>query len=70
MGRHAQPAAAVRENGAPYAVRWPAPTLGEHNRVVFGELLGMSDAEIDQFSRAGVVGDQLIVATDAERGAA
>ncbi len=70
MGRHAQPAAAVRDNGAPYAVRWPAPTLGEHNRVVFGELLGMSDAEIDQFSRAGVVGDQLIVATDAERGAA
>ncbi|MFT4097899.1 MAG: CoA transferase [Rhodoblastus sp.] len=70
MGRHAQPAAAVRDNAAPYPVRWPAPTLGEHNRVALGELLDMSGAEIDQLTRVGVIGDLLVVANPGERGAA
>ena len=70
IGRHAQPAAAVRDAAAPYPVRWPSPTLGEYNRVVLGELLGLPDAEIDELARAGVIGDQLVVAGDAERGAA
>ncbi|MFO1133720.1 MAG: CoA transferase [Rhodoblastus sp.] len=70
IGRHAQPAAAVREAVAPYPVRSPAPTLGEYNRAVLGEMLGLSDAAIDELARAGVIGDQLIVAGDAERGAA
>ena len=60
----------VRENAAPYPVRWPSPTLGDYNRTVLGELLGLSDAEIDQLARAGVIGDQLVVAGEAERGAA
>ena len=30
------------------------PDLGEHNREVFGELLGMSEAEIDALGEAGV----------------
>lgn len=70
IGRHAQPAAAVRDQSAPYPVRWPSPTLGEYNRAVLSELLGLSDAEIDQLARAGVIGDQLVVAADGERGAA
>jgi len=70
IGRHAQPAAAVRETAAPYPVRWPSPTLGEYNRAVLSELLGLADAEVDQLARAGVIGDQLVVADAAERGAA
>ena len=70
IGRHAQPAAAVRDSAAPYPVRWPSPTLGEYNRAVLSELLGLPDAEIDQLARSGVIGDQLVVDTGAERGAA
>lgn len=32
-----------------------APCLGEHNREVYGGLLGMSDAEIDQLQAEGVI---------------
>jgi crotonobetainyl-CoA:carnitine CoA-transferase CaiB-like acyl-CoA transferase len=32
-----------------------APCLGEHNRFVFGELLGLSPNEIDQHAAAGVI---------------
>lgn len=70
IGRHAQPAAAVRDSAAPYPVRWPSPTLGEYNRAVLGELLDMPEAEIDELARAGVIGDQLVVAGSSERGAA
>ncbi|MCC0003809.1 MAG: CoA transferase [Methylobacteriaceae bacterium] len=70
IGRHAQPAAAVRDAAAPYPVRWPSPTLGQYNRTVLGELLGLSETDIDGLERAGVIGDQLVVAGDAERGAA
>jgi CoA:oxalate CoA-transferase len=33
----------------------PAPTLGEHNAEVLGELLGLSKAHIDELERAGVL---------------
>jgi crotonobetainyl-CoA:carnitine CoA-transferase CaiB-like acyl-CoA transferase len=36
--------------------RRPAPLLGEHNREVFGGLLGCSDAELDALEAAGVIG--------------
>ena len=70
IGRHAQPAAAVRDAAAPYPVRWPSPTLGQYNRTVLGELLGLSETDIGGLERAGVIGDQLVVAGDTERGAA
>ena len=33
----------------------PSPLLGEHNREVFGGILGMSDAEIDELTKQGVI---------------
>jgi benzylsuccinate CoA-transferase BbsF subunit len=36
-----------RLSETPARITRPAPLLGAHNRYVFGELLGMSDAEID-----------------------
>ena len=33
-----------------------APDLGEHNRYVYGELLGMSDEEIEALETKGVTG--------------
>ena len=33
----------------------PAPTLGQHNREVLGELLGYSDSEIGSFNERGII---------------
>ena len=40
------PTSPMRFSKCPIAIRRPAPTLGEHNEYVFGELLGMSQQEI------------------------
>jgi benzylsuccinate CoA-transferase BbsF subunit len=34
---------------------YPSPLLGEHNRQVYGEILGMSDAEIEELTQQGVI---------------
>jgi len=33
----------------------PSPLLGEHNRKVYGEILGMSDEEIEELTKQGVI---------------
>jgi len=33
----------------------PSPLLGEHNRLVFGEMFGMSEAEIAELEKQGVI---------------
>ena len=40
----------------PGEVRWPSPTLGQHNREVFGGLLGLTSTEIDALESNGVIG--------------
>ncbi len=40
----------------PGEVRWPSPTLGQHNREIFGALLGLSGDEINALETAGVIG--------------
>jgi crotonobetainyl-CoA:carnitine CoA-transferase CaiB-like acyl-CoA transferase len=52
----------VRVDGLPvhlsetdWAISRGAPCLGEHNRQVFGELLGLSDDDIDALAAAGVI---------------
>jgi crotonobetainyl-CoA:carnitine CoA-transferase CaiB-like acyl-CoA transferase len=41
---------------APCHVRLPAPELGEHNRYVLGDLLGLSAAELAELERERVIG--------------
>ena len=36
----------------------PAPTMGEHNRAVLGEMLGLGEEEIARLRAAGVIGDR------------
>lgn len=55
-GPHLQASLPFRESAAPYAVRHAAPTLGEFNRTVLGDILGLSDAELERLTRAGVIG--------------
>jgi succinyl-CoA---D-citramalate CoA-transferase len=40
----------------PGAIRWPGPTTaGSHNREVYGDLLGLSDEELADLARRGVI---------------
>lgn len=58
MGPHLLPSVAYREGGAafPYAIEHLAPTLGQHNHEVLSGLLGLSDAEIGELERSGIIG--------------
>jgi crotonobetainyl-CoA:carnitine CoA-transferase CaiB-like acyl-CoA transferase len=49
---------AWRFSGTPGHVRLPAPCFAEHNGYVFGELLGLSAAEIESLEAEGVIGNE------------
>ena len=38
-------------------IRWPAPTLGQHNAEVLGEVLGCTDDELAALEADKVIGD-------------
>ena len=40
----------------PGSIRMPAPCLGEHNRYILGELLGLSQVEMAQLEEQGITG--------------
>ncbi|MER8801163.1 CoA transferase [Mesorhizobium sp. M0998] len=56
VGLHPQPSMPIREGAGPYAIRTAAPTLGQHNRDILSGLLGLSDTEIAQLAREGIIG--------------
>ena len=47
---------AWRMSRTPGQVHWPSPTLGQHNRQIFGELLGLANPEINDLEETGVIG--------------
>jgi crotonobetainyl-CoA:carnitine CoA-transferase CaiB-like acyl-CoA transferase len=49
------PAILPKLNKTPGSTRWPGPTLGEHNKQVLGELLGLSTDAIAKLSDSGVI---------------
>jgi crotonobetainyl-CoA:carnitine CoA-transferase CaiB-like acyl-CoA transferase len=61
IGVHPQPSMPFRETDKPFAIRTAPPTLGEHNREILGGLLGLSDAEIDQLTREGIIGTEMLM---------
>ena len=56
VGTQLYPAAVARIPDTPLRADAPAPLLGEHNRAVFAEILGMTDDEIAELERSGVIG--------------
>jgi crotonobetainyl-CoA:carnitine CoA-transferase CaiB-like acyl-CoA transferase len=50
-----------RETDKPLPIRSAPPTLGEHNREILGDLLGLSDADIDQHTREGIIGTEMLM---------
>jgi crotonobetainyl-CoA:carnitine CoA-transferase CaiB-like acyl-CoA transferase len=61
IGPHPQPSMPFREADRPFSIRSAPPTLGEHNREILGGLLGLSDAEIDQLARDGIIGTEMLM---------
>ncbi len=56
VGTHLYPGPVARMRETPLRADTPAPLLGEHNRVVFREMLAMTDEEIAGLERDGVIG--------------
>lgn len=46
---------AYKFNGTPGSIRWTGPNLGEHNREIYGGLLGISDSQLEGFRSEGVI---------------
>jgi len=46
---------AAKVDGQPYAIRFPAPLLGEHTRELLAAELGLTDAELDELSAQRVI---------------
>jgi crotonobetainyl-CoA:carnitine CoA-transferase CaiB-like acyl-CoA transferase len=61
IGRHPQPSMPFRETGLPFAIRSAPPTLGEHNREILLDVLGLTDAEIAELSRDGIIGTEMLM---------
>ncbi len=56
VGTHLYPGVAEHFSETPLVADRPAPLLGEHNRKVFGDILGMSDAEIEALEHEKIIG--------------
>ena len=54
-GATPQPGIVPRLTKTPGSVKHRAPTLGEHNREIYGGLLGVSDHELEQLAADGVI---------------
>ncbi|MDO8399183.1 MAG: CoA transferase [Bradyrhizobium sp.] len=61
IGRHPQPSMPFRQTDRPFEIRSAPPTLGEHNREILAGMLGLSDAEIDQLARDGIIGTEMLM---------
>ena len=61
IGKHPQPSVPFREGEKPFPIRSAPPTLGEHNHEILSGLLGLSEAELDQLARDGIIGTEMLM---------
>lgn len=59
-GPHLLPGTAWKMSRTPGRIRWPSPTLGQHNEFIFEHLLGMSQEAISKLEDAQVIGTKPI----------
>jgi crotonobetainyl-CoA:carnitine CoA-transferase CaiB-like acyl-CoA transferase len=64
LGHHWQPTPSFRENAQPYAIRAPAPTLGQSTRDVLARILSLSDAVLDRLESERIIGQAPIPASE------
>ena len=56
IGVHYQGSPAFREGPLPYPVRHTAPTLGQHNREILCDMLGVPEADLERLAKEGIIG--------------
>ena len=56
VGPKMYPGIPFKMSATPGEVQWPAPALGEHNRYVYGNVLGLSHEQIEGLEERGVIG--------------
>ena len=54
-GRLLVPGTPVKFSKTPAGISGPAPSLGEHNAKIYGELLGIAASELEQLKKDGVI---------------
>ncbi len=55
LGETMMPGLHIKMSETPGDISKPAPLLGQHNRDVYGGLLGLSDEELEELRREGVI---------------
>jgi crotonobetainyl-CoA:carnitine CoA-transferase CaiB-like acyl-CoA transferase len=61
IGRHLVPLPPYRLDGVPPPLARPAPTLGQHNREVLSERLGIGATELERLERERVIGTSAVI---------
>ena len=56
VGHQPNPSPPYRPVGTPIKISTPAPTMGQHNKLVLGELLGLKQSEMSELEDLGVIG--------------
>ena len=56
VGPRRYPGIPWKMSATPGQVRWPSPTLGQHNHQVYGELLGMAREDVASLEESGIIG--------------
>jgi crotonobetainyl-CoA:carnitine CoA-transferase CaiB-like acyl-CoA transferase len=54
-GTHKYPGTPLKYGATPWAIRLPAPVLGQHNDEIFGRRLGLAPERLAELKRAGVI---------------
>ncbi len=54
-GTHKYPGAPLKYGATPWAVRSPAPVLGQHNGEIFGKRLGLTPERMAELKQSGVI---------------
>ncbi|MBB4376351.1 crotonobetainyl-CoA:carnitine CoA-transferase CaiB-like acyl-CoA transferase [Bradyrhizobium sp. SBR1B] len=60
IGAHLQPSMPIREGEDPYTLRAAAPTLGQHNSEILTGLLKLSDSDVAELAREGIIGTTML----------
>ena len=56
VGTIPHPSAPYRPGKEPIPIYKPAPTLGQHNKEILGDLLELSDADLAELTSEGIIG--------------
>jgi crotonobetainyl-CoA:carnitine CoA-transferase CaiB-like acyl-CoA transferase len=63
-GTHRYPGMQWKLLGTPNHIRYPTPTLGQHNDYVFGDIMGLSEKQLAELEQKNVIGTTYLEGAD------